>query len=352
MTQFCSLKNIIILIILSYIAKLSIRNNTKFKAPPPTKAELKLRLILNSKISIQYGKIIWYTNCNKYTPDLIIGKKLIVEVDGKIHDANFMSTPDRIRQRALENMGFRVMRFKNEQIQLHPEIVAEEIIQKYYEIVDSDNNSKKPIVTAIKEPEEYKEIPFDIEKNLTDWTKFYNDKINKENLTITITNFKNILEKLHPDLLKNECALESMILGLMGLNLHTSQNNVIDFESSANLLQKYIGIIQELFPFYKKNQEKNGINIFLKNMLNITAPNFFKNLIFNGGPKIKENIVEIKDIETLELNIDSFNKHFSKLGIHVEPNDIKIECHKTLKNLKNKEYDISNFNWLEEWIKK
>ena len=69
-------------------------------------------------------------------------------------------------------MGFHVLRFKNEQIQLHPEIVAEEIIQKYYEIVDFDNNFKKPIVTSNKEPEEYKEIPFDIQKNLTEWTKF------------------------------------------------------------------------------------------------------------------------------------------------------------------------------------
>ena len=332
---------------------MSIRNNSKFKAPPPTKAEHKLRSILNSKILIQYGKIIWYTNCNKYTPDLIIGKKLIVEVDGKIHDANFMNTPDRIRQRALENMGFRVMRFKNEQIQLHPEIVAEEIIQKYYEIVDSDNNSKKPIVTAIKEPEEYKEIPFDIQEKLTEWTKFYNDKINRENLTITVNNFKNVLETLHPDLLNNECALESIILGLLGLNFNVKQNNVIDFEASVKLLKKYIGIMKELFPSYRNNNNQaNGINVFLKNMFNITAPNFFKNLIFNGGPKINENVIDIKDIETLESNIDCFNKYFEKLGIKVYTKDIKVECNLTLQTRKDLGYNNSNFNWLEEWIKK
>jgi very-short-patch-repair endonuclease len=42
--------------------------------------------------------------------------RLIVEVDGNIHDANFKKTPDRIRQRALENMSFYVLRFKNEKI--------------------------------------------------------------------------------------------------------------------------------------------------------------------------------------------------------------------------------------------
>ena len=336
---------------------MTITNNTNFKAPPPTKAELKLRSILNSKnLLFKPGHVIWYTNCHKFTPDLIISKKLIIEVDGKIHDANFKKTPDRIRQRALENMGFHVLRIKNEMIQSHPEIVAEEIIQKYYEIVDFDNNSKKPLVTAIKEPEESKEIPFDIQEKLTEWTKFYNDKISKENLTITANNFKNILEKLHPGLLKNECALESIILGLIGLNLKVDQNNLIDFESSVKLLEKYIYIIQELFPFYSNNNnnnnQANGINVFLKNMFNITAPNFFKNIIFNGGPKINENVIDIKDIETLESNIDCFNKYFSKYGIQVKPSDIKIECHETVKNLKNKEYDISNFNWLEEWIKK
>jgi very-short-patch-repair endonuclease len=98
---------------------LSIKKNTTFKAPPPTKAELKLRSILKSKkILFQHGKVIWYTNCynDKYTPDLIIGTRLIVEVDGNIHDANFKKTPDRIRQRALENMSFYVLRFKNEKI--------------------------------------------------------------------------------------------------------------------------------------------------------------------------------------------------------------------------------------------
>ena len=330
-----------------------IENNPKFKAPSPTKAELKLRSILKSKkIFFQYGQIIWYTNCNKYTPDLIIGKKLIVEVDGKIHNANFMKTPDRIRQRALENMGFYVLRFSNEQIQLYPEIVAEEIIQKYYELADLDKNQKKAIVTAVDKPKESKEIPLDIEINLREWTKLYNNEISKGKMNITPTNFKNVLEKFHPDLLKNECALERIILGLIGLNLKIDENNVIDFKSSAILLEKHTNIMQELFPSYNSDQEKNGINIFLKNIFNITASNFFKNLIFNGGPKINEGIIDIKDIKILESNINCFNKYFNKYGIKVESSDIKTECHETLQYLKSKDHDTSKLNWLEEWIKK
>jgi very-short-patch-repair endonuclease len=105
----------------------------KFKAPIPTESELKLRNILRSKkIPFKHSQIIWYTGCDKYTPDLIIGEKLIVEVDGKIHDKDFLKTPDRIRQRALKNMGYEVHRVRNEQVKNTPQAVAEEIIQRYY----------------------------------------------------------------------------------------------------------------------------------------------------------------------------------------------------------------------------
>ena len=58
---------------------------------------------------------IWISACIWYTPDFIIGRKLIVEVDGGIHEFEYRQTPDRICQRALENMGYRVYRIKNEQ---------------------------------------------------------------------------------------------------------------------------------------------------------------------------------------------------------------------------------------------
>jgi very-short-patch-repair endonuclease len=43
---------------------------------------------------------------------LIIGKNLIIVVDGKVHDKEHKKTLDRIRQRALENMGYTVQRVK------------------------------------------------------------------------------------------------------------------------------------------------------------------------------------------------------------------------------------------------
>src|ERR671939_661096 len=113
-----------------------------FRAPPPTYSERKLRSILRlKKVSFKDSQIIWYTGCDRYTPDLLVGKRLIVEVDGKVHDKDFQKTPDRIRQRALENMGYHVLRVKNEEIQNTPDSVAERIIQKYIGVIEEEQHS-------------------------------------------------------------------------------------------------------------------------------------------------------------------------------------------------------------------
>ena len=80
------------------------------KPPKPTPSELKLRNVLRSrKIPFKSDQVIWYTSCDCFTPDLIIGKRLIIEVDGKVHDKEHRKTLDRIRKRALENIGLYCM---------------------------------------------------------------------------------------------------------------------------------------------------------------------------------------------------------------------------------------------------
>ncbi|MGC1929521.1 MAG: hypothetical protein WA667_11140 [Candidatus Nitrosopolaris sp.] len=63
-------------------------------------------------------------------------------------------------------------------------------------------------------------------------------------------------------------------------------------------------------------------------------------------------IISIKDADTLESNIDSFNHNFSKVGIAVEKRDVVIECREELEKLKrSKGYDrISSYRWLSEWL--
>ena len=318
---------------------MNIDTNDKFKAPPPTESELELRSILRyKKIPFKHSQIIWYTGCDKYTPDLIIGEKLIIEVDGKIHDKEFLKTPDRIRQRALQNMGFEVHRVRNEQIRSAPFAVAADIIQKYYEVVDAEDKTTK--ITKLKATAHHGG-----DEKLQFWALEFNKELDVEKWTAN--HFKESLKRFHPGLVSNQCAMERLILLLLGLNLRKMQDGIsLDFEYSSNLLKKGIEILRGIFG----EEEGDAAAIHIRNMYNISAPGFFKNLIFNGGPNIRPGVISIKDKFTLDSLVDNFNKSFSGIGITVERPEIKSECNAVLTKL-NKD-EVSTYSWLVKWLKK
>lgn len=83
-------------------------------------------------------------------------------------------------------------------------------------------------------------------------------------------------------------------------------------------------------------------------MYNISAPGFFKNLIFKGGPNLKPGVILIKDKSTLDPLINNFNKNFSSMGITVGRSEIKSECNAVLMKL-NKD-EVPAYSWLVKWM--
>ena len=311
--------------------------------PKATSSELRLRNVLRSrKIPFKTDQVIWYTSCDCFTPDLIIGRSLIIEVDGKVHDKDHRKTLDRIRQRALENMGYTVHRVKNEAIRDRPHDIANEINDVYTILSDTENKKKETTITELKKPLEIEPIPKDIQFNLAIWATEFNKKLNDENWSVEF--FRESLSHYHPELSKNQCAMEKLILVLHGLNLRkTSDGSYLDFEYSLKFFKKSLNLLNELFP------EKGSMTVIhLKNIFNESAPGFFKNLIFKGGPNINTGLVSIKDKDSLNFHINSFNKYLSQLEITVEPLDIIQECKATLQ--KFKEEKKTDYNWLVEWI--
>src|SRR2546421_6917645 len=156
-------------------------NNSSFKAPPPTNSEIILRSILRSKkILFKDSQVIWYTGCDAYTPDLLIGRTLIVEVDGKIHDKEYRKTPDRIRHRALENMDYNVLRVRNEEIQNTPDAVAERIIQRYFEVANDEEDRRPTKITKLKKPMDYEPIQKEVNFNLQLWAISFNKELKND----------------------------------------------------------------------------------------------------------------------------------------------------------------------------
>lgn len=313
------------------------------KPPKATSSELRLRNVLRSrKIPFKTDQVIWYTSCDCFTPDLIIGRSLIIEVDGKVHDKDHRKTLDRIRQRALENMGYTVHRVKNEAIRDRPNDIANEINDVYTILSDTENKKKETTITELKKPLEIEPMPKDIQFNLAIWATDFNKKLNDKSWSVEF--FRVSLSQYHPELSKNQCAMEKLILVLHGLNLRkTSDGSHLDFEYSLKFFKKSLYLLNELFP-----ENGNMTAIHLKNIFNESAPGFFKNLVFKGGPNINTGLVSIKDKDSLNFHIDNFNKYLSQLGITVEPLDIIQECKATLQ--KFKEEKKTDYNWLIEWI--
>jgi very-short-patch-repair endonuclease len=92
-----------------------------------TDAERKLWSILRSRQfdGLKFRRQHPYED---YILDFVcLEEKLVIEVDGGQHQERL--TEDSIRTKALENAGFRVLRFWNHDVLQKPEAVAEQIVQ-------------------------------------------------------------------------------------------------------------------------------------------------------------------------------------------------------------------------------
>ena len=326
-----------------------------YKRPTSTRYENLLSSALDKfAFNIKYirNSEVWLSACIWYTPDFIIGHRLIVEVDGGIHEFEYRKTPDRIRQRALQNMGYYVYRVKNEEIKNSPRYIAEKIIELYYKVLErekeSGSSNKTPKMQKINKPN-YKSLPDDLQQLITPLAIAFNSRLRSSG-NWTTCYFKDTLSNYDQRLVTNQCAMERLILQLLGLNLRKRDDGTIDFEYHSMLFSKAMEIISYLFG-------SKISSTHLQNSFNITAPNFIKNLVFEGGPKINPRIVSIDDSTNLDSHIENFNLNFSKLGITVEKFDVMIECTKELEKKMKRDYDDQNMNnkrkfdyqWLVKW---
>ena len=306
------------------------------EVPRPTFYERKLAFrFAANHIPYKSQPVIWYTRANYYTPDFVVGQKLVVEVDGKIHSMKYRMTPDRIRQRALKNLGYYVMRVRNDRICRNVKTVVKEIIQQYYETVDLQ--STNPKIEIVKH-DTYDSMPEYIRDNISQWAIAFNQSLKEESWTTDY--FKLRLPEYDSALVQNQSALERFMLLLLGLNLKTGDDGILDFKHSAEVFGKGIQIIREIF-----GEQGETAGIHLKNMFNVSAPGFFKNLVFFGGPNINPGIVSVNNLNSLKAHISEFNRHFSSYQVSVEESEVKDECLYAFNTVKTN----TRFQWITGW---
>lgn len=304
----------------------------KFRVPRPTRSEIRVRKLLEERqIPFEHSKIVCYTTNLCYTPDLIVGGNLIVEVDGKIHDQSWKLTPDRIRQRALEMMGFVVIRVRNEEVESYPEAVSDKIVEKFYTVTGVSIKNKVTPFTATQ-----------IRKNRLDWKerkKIEKNLVKQINLLeLTPGDFSQRVDSLYPGISSSPTDVEEIMLSAWGWAMRASEQDkeCIDYEFAARNFQKAIDISSKILG---ENAKLELINLLL-----ISAPGFIKNLVFQGGPNINTGVVHISNSGQLIKNLDEFNYAFQRFGINVELNHVLDEC-----NARLKKGDLGNsFAWIKE----
>ena len=287
-------------------------------------------------IEFQANPLIRLSACIEYTPDFLIRRRLIVEVDGGVHDLDFLKTPDRIRQRALEKLGLSVYRVRNEIVMSSPQRVTEEILQRYYEAFDAQLTQSPPLLTKPENTENiftsqpYNDQVLSTAIRLKDFTNRWN-----------YTRFCAYLSEIDRNFLTNPCYTERLILVLLGLDLTINDCGNLNFKNLFDNFMNGINIMSNLYGDRTK--------VYLVNGFNASVANFMKNLIFYGGPRIKPRLVIINSIEKLEEHISEFNNYFSGIGVKLERDEVKTECRHTLEKLDS--VSKEKYLWLSNWIK-
>lgn len=97
----------------------------------PTKTEAKLWKALR-KSQLENRKFRRQHSIENYIVDFYCpSEKLIIEVDGKVHENFINNEYDHMRSKRLNELGYRVIRFTNQDIYKNLEIVLEAIKQEF-----------------------------------------------------------------------------------------------------------------------------------------------------------------------------------------------------------------------------
>jgi ribosomal protein L37E len=327
-----------------------------WKIAEPTKTEINLaRMLFVEGIDFTLSPEIWFSSCTLYTPDFLIEGRLVVEIDGPYHYANrHQVLKDRIRERAIQNSGYFVHRFTNREVNKSLENTVNKIVSLLRTLKVT---AKQARILQVDVQKEHR-----LSNMGGDILKEYAPELNKRILADgwTASLFKDFFSGLDPDPSTNRCAMQTMMLILLGLNFHASKDGTADFKNYVVLFGRATNILREFFG--------EIATVELRNEFNITATNFLKNLVFYGRPRIlPHRVVNIKNYDDVQGLVKSFNSNFSTFGIAVVEDDLKIECQDEKKKIAEKlrmtkldaivmqgqtnPEKISKFDWIDRWGK-
>jgi len=108
----------------------------------PTHEEMLLWQFLKAKkLGVRFKRQhpIWLYIADFYCHEL----KLVIEVDGSIHNLKEVMEHDKLREEDIARLGIKIIRFSNKEIRMHIENVIEKIKGTIKELKTNGNNKEK-----------------------------------------------------------------------------------------------------------------------------------------------------------------------------------------------------------------
>ncbi len=270
---------------------------------------------LRERYEVQVNKTFWLSASVFFKADIIAKNTAICLTFDRV------ST---IKKRAIKYLGYHCLSLSVYELN-------EELINKAVEVV-SRLGPLSPKVKPISPRERPEKIDEGLEEKIVE-AAYRTSKLSTE--LLSPESFLKVVEETAPGLSKFHSAMDKLVLTDVGFSLKKKSEGVVDFKDAAERLCKLREFMGALFSEGK---------VTVSNLFTLTSPNFMKNLLLIGGPRVKPNLIKIKSYDEFLENVQSFSEEMQACEVYLDLRDLKEE----ICSQKNRKALISNHPWVND----
>ncbi len=272
---------------------------------------------LRENYEVQVNKTFWITTSFYVRVDYIIGKAAFCFSFPKINE---------LKRRAVKYLGYRCFT-------LDPTQLNQNYIDKIKGLID-DSSPRTAKIKPIKDREFPEKIPLYVENRIietaSETAKLQIDDINTENLL-------RIAETRIPGIKGMHSAMDKLVLTDLGYSFKRANGHLLDFHNASKRLSKMMKVMEDLFGVEGSTT--------VSNLFTLSAPNFIKNLLILGGPRVNPGLVDIKSYDEFLENVQIFSEEMQSLRVYLDLYELKDE----ICSFKNKIILAKKFEWIKDF---
>ncbi|MFP3130059.1 MAG: hypothetical protein RXR51_00515 [Nitrososphaeria archaeon] len=275
---------------------------------------------MKESYEVQVGKTFWITTSFNVNVDFIIGSAAFCFSNSRMGE---------LKKRAIKYLGYHC--FMLDPLQLNPYF-----IEKTRELIRS--LKPRPLrITPISERNVPEKFPLYLENRIieaaAETAKLPNQDINAGLIT-------KIVERKIPQITKMHSAMDKLVLTDLGFSLVNVNENILDYKKASERLCKMMNVMKTLFGTEGP--------ITVSNLFTLSAPNFIKNLLVLGGPRVKPGLIQIKSYMDFLENVQTFTEEMQSCNIFLDLDELKDE----ICSFKNKIILEKKFDWIKNFCLK